>query len=66
MRRPGSGAATAGDLQGGVELVQVPAQPILGAGSVGDQDPTMVDDELDLPARPIELGDRQVSKLEPS
>jgi hypothetical protein len=45
--------------QVGVELVQVPAQPVDRPGAFGDQVLAMVDQQLDLPGGLVVLGDRE-------
>jgi hypothetical protein len=47
-----------GGLVAGVEFVQVPAQPADHAGSFAYQVLAVVDEQTQLPLRPVELGDR--------
>ena len=49
-----------GDVKVGRDLVQMPADPALQAGSLGDQVVAMVDQQPHLARRAVELGDRQV------
>src|SRR4051794_29605987 len=53
------------DLKLGRELVQMPADPALDAGSLGDEVVAMVDEEPHLARGPVELRGRQV-RFEPS
>jgi hypothetical protein len=52
---------TAGHRQRGVEFVQVPAQPALNASALAHEVPAVVDQQLHLPGRAVELGDRNPS-----
>ena len=58
-RRRRSSRAAAGSVAGH-ELVEVPAQAVLGAGALGDEVLAMVDEEADLALGAVEPGDRQV------
>ena len=55
-----SAQAAAGDVQVGVELVQVPADLGRDPSALDDQVTAVVREQLHLPRRPVQLRDRQV------
>jgi hypothetical protein len=52
--------AASRDVKVGRDLVQMPADPALQTGSLGDQIVTMVDQQAHLARRSVELGDGQI------
>jgi hypothetical protein len=58
--RPGPGSRRVVGSRSGVELVQVPAQPVDRPGGFGDQVLAMVDQQLDLPGRLVLAGGGQI------
>ena len=53
-------SATGRRVPGGVELVEVPAQPVDAPGAFGDQVLPVIDQQAQLPGGTVELGDGQV------
>lgn len=47
-------------MRAGVQLVQLPTQPALQPGALGDEVAAVVGEQLDLPRGPVQLGGRQV------